>query len=166
MPASLFLLKTAPPRLGRTLPARPRLDRIWSEVSDRSAIVVTAPQGFGKTTLLAVLGFSDVALGLTHVWEGNPVKAGEVLRPRLETVERETGRRSVVAALADRLDVFERAGMPDALILAYRVLDEGAWRSGDERRAHRVPRSPRPGTYRAGVRRSGTSVRGNRARSR
>ena len=105
----------------------------------------------------AVLGFSDVALGLTHLWEGNPVKAGEVLRPRLETAEREMGRRSVVAALlagvysaslylrgdlgpalavlADRLDVIERAGMPDALILAYRVLAEGAWRSGDERRA-------------------------------
>jgi LuxR family maltose regulon positive regulatory protein len=110
-----------------------------------------------EPSMRTVLGFLDVALGLTHLWEGNPAKAGDVLRPRLEIAEREMGRRSVVAALlagvysaalylqgeleaalavlADRLDVIERAGMPDALVLAYRVLSEGAWRSGDERRA-------------------------------
>jgi LuxR family maltose regulon positive regulatory protein len=48
-----FRLKTAPPRLGRTAPARKRLERRWAEINDRTAIVVTAPQGFGKTTLLA-----------------------------------------------------------------------------------------------------------------
>jgi LuxR family maltose regulon positive regulatory protein len=110
-----------------------------------------------EPSMRAMLGFADVALGLTYLWEGNPVKAGEVLRPRLENAEREMGRRSVVAALlagvhsaalylqgelgsalevlADRLDVIERAGLPDSLILAYRVIAEGAWRSGDERRA-------------------------------
>ena len=53
MAASRFLLKIAPPKLGRALPQRPRLERLWSVISDRTAIVVTAPQGFGKTTLLA-----------------------------------------------------------------------------------------------------------------
>ena len=53
MVASRFLLKTAPPKLGRALPARPRLEHRWAEINDRTAIVVTAPQGFGKTTLLA-----------------------------------------------------------------------------------------------------------------
>jgi LuxR family maltose regulon positive regulatory protein len=48
-----FRLKTAPPRLGRTAPPRKRLERRWAEINDRTAIVVTAPQGFGKTTLLA-----------------------------------------------------------------------------------------------------------------
>ena len=48
-----FLLKTAPPRLGRAIAPRARLDKRWSEVCERTAIVVTAPQGFGKTTLLA-----------------------------------------------------------------------------------------------------------------
>jgi LuxR family maltose regulon positive regulatory protein len=48
-----FQLKTAPPRLGRAIAARPRLEQRWSEVCERTAIVVTAPQGFGKTTLLA-----------------------------------------------------------------------------------------------------------------
>ena len=48
-----FQLKTVPPRLGRAVLPRPRLERRWSEVSDRTAIIVTAPQGYGKTTLLA-----------------------------------------------------------------------------------------------------------------
>lgn len=102
-------------------------------------------------------GFTDFAFGLVHIWEGNPAKAQSWLRLRLEVAERETGRRSVVAALlaaalsaalylqdglddalavlADRIDVIERAGMPDAMALAYRVLAESAFRSGDERRA-------------------------------
>jgi len=48
-----FQLKTAPPRPGRTAQARKRLEHRWAEINDRTAIVVTAPQGFGKTTLLA-----------------------------------------------------------------------------------------------------------------
>jgi len=80
-----------------------------------------------------------------------------VLRPRLEAAEREMGRRSVLASmlagvlaaalhlgestdaamavLADRLDVIERAGFSDSLLLAYRVLVEVGIRNGDERRA-------------------------------
>ena len=53
MVASRFLLKTAPPKPGRALPARPRLERRWADINDRTAILVTAPQGFGKTMLLA-----------------------------------------------------------------------------------------------------------------
>jgi len=48
-----FQLKIAPPRLGRAVTARPRLERRWQEISERTVIVVTAPQGYGKTTLLA-----------------------------------------------------------------------------------------------------------------
>ena len=103
------------------------------------------------------LGFSDLILSLTHMWEGDPEKATSVLRPRLEAAEREMGRRSVLASmlagvlaaalhlteqtdaamavLADRLDVIERTGFSDSLILAYRVLAEVAARNGDERRA-------------------------------
>jgi LuxR family maltose regulon positive regulatory protein len=102
-------------------------------------------------------GFADVVHGIAYLWEGNPEKAAAVLRPRLAVAEQETGRRSVVAAmlagayaaalyllddldhglavLADRLDVIERAGLPDPIILAYRVLAEAAVRKGDERRA-------------------------------
>ena len=48
-----FILKTTPPRLPRTALERNRLSRIWDIVCDRTAIVVFAPPGFGKTTLLA-----------------------------------------------------------------------------------------------------------------
>ena len=48
-----FKLKTAPPRAGRTATTRKRLEHRWAEVNERTAIVVTAPQGFGKTTLLS-----------------------------------------------------------------------------------------------------------------
>jgi len=37
----------------RAAPVRKRLEHRWAEINDRAAIVVTAPQGFGKTTLLA-----------------------------------------------------------------------------------------------------------------
>ena len=46
-------LKTVPPRPGRSVMPRTRLEQRWAELSDRTAIIVTAPQGFGKTTLLA-----------------------------------------------------------------------------------------------------------------
>ena len=103
------------------------------------------------------LGFADVTHGIAHLWEGNPEAAAAVLQPRLAAAEHVMGRRSVVAAmlagayaaalyllddmdqapavLADRLDVIERAGMPDPIVLAYRVLAEAAMRRGDERRA-------------------------------
>ena len=80
-----------------------------------------------------------------------------MLQGRLEQAERETGRRSSVAAmlagalaaarmvrgeseqalaaLADRLDVIERVGMPDPTMLAYRTLAAIAMRRGEETRA-------------------------------
>ncbi|HEX9208208.1 MAG TPA: LuxR C-terminal-related transcriptional regulator [Steroidobacteraceae bacterium] len=48
-----FQLKTAPPRVLRAAPVRKRLEHRWAEINDRAVIVITAPQGFGKTTLLA-----------------------------------------------------------------------------------------------------------------
>ena len=48
-----YQLKTAPPRIMRAAAARERLQHRWAEINDCAAIVVTAPQGFGKTTLLA-----------------------------------------------------------------------------------------------------------------
>jgi LuxR family maltose regulon positive regulatory protein len=110
-----------------------------------------------EPSMRLVLGFADVAQTLAYLWEGNPAKALANVRPRLEQVEREMGRRSVLAsllagtcaaalylqdsmpqalaALADRIDVIERTGMPDAIVLSYRVLAEGAARAGDDRRA-------------------------------
>jgi LuxR family maltose regulon positive regulatory protein len=103
------------------------------------------------------LGFGDAITGVSYLWEGNPAKAVALLQPRLEQAERDLGRRSTVAAmlagplagalflldetdqalatLADRLDVIERLGMPDSIILAYRSLAGIALRRGEEARA-------------------------------
>jgi LuxR family transcriptional regulator, maltose regulon positive regulatory protein len=103
------------------------------------------------------LAFSDQLVGLSHLMDGNVNKAIAVLQPRLESAERETGRRSAVAAmlagplaaalmlraeadqalatLADRVDVIERVGMPDPTMLAYRTLATIAMRRGEEAQA-------------------------------
>lgn len=103
------------------------------------------------------LAFGDTLAGVSYIWEGNPTKAIAVLQPRLDQADREVGRRSIVAAmlagavaaayylrdeleqvlatLADRFDVIERAGMPDSVILAYRSLAGVALRRGEEARA-------------------------------
>lgn len=103
------------------------------------------------------VGYGDLLLGLSHVFEGQPAPAIAVLRPRMELAEREFGRRadvpsmlaSVLAGalmlrgesqqahevLADRLDVIERLAMPDSIVMAYRVLAEVTYRRGEEARA-------------------------------
>lgn len=52
MTESEFILKAMPPRLSRAVMERPRLHRAWDRLHDRTAVVVAAPAGFGKTTLL------------------------------------------------------------------------------------------------------------------
>jgi LuxR family maltose regulon positive regulatory protein len=103
------------------------------------------------------LAFSDLAVALSYIWEGNAMRAEAMLQPTIAQAEREMGRRSVVAAmfagvlaaavylrgeidaalalLADRLDVIERVGLPDPIVLAYRVLAESAMQRGEDARA-------------------------------
>lgn len=52
MTESEFTLKAMPPRLPRAAMERARLQREWERIHDCTAVVVTAPAGFGKTTLL------------------------------------------------------------------------------------------------------------------
>jgi LuxR family maltose regulon positive regulatory protein len=52
MTESEFILKAMPPRLPRAVMGRARLHREWERLHDRTAVVVAAPAGFGKTTLL------------------------------------------------------------------------------------------------------------------
>jgi len=101
--------------------------------------------------------FSSVIAGISYIWEGRPIKADAVLQPALEAAERDSGRRSTISAmlagalaavaferdqlararalLANRLDVIDRVGLPDAVLLAYRTLGALALAEGDERRA-------------------------------
>ncbi|HTA66210.1 MAG TPA: LuxR C-terminal-related transcriptional regulator, partial [Xanthomonadaceae bacterium] len=120
-------------------------------------ILANAPYDkYGDSAMLA-LSYRTNLLAMTHIWEGDPVQAEAVLRPALLQAERVSGRRSMVASmfaatlaasmvdrdqpaaaqalLANRLDVIERTGFPDAILLAYRTLTYVALSQGDERRA-------------------------------
>ncbi len=111
----------------------------------------------GDASLLVALGLGCFVVGLSHLWDGDAIKAEAALRPALESAERDAGRRSLVASmfasglasalyernqttaaaalLANRLDVIERTGLPDAILLAYRTLASIGLAEGDERRA-------------------------------
>ena len=96
-------------------------------------------------------------LGLSYLWEGQVLLAEKMLRPTLAQAEAELGRRSRFACmlasllaaalwerntpdeagalLANRLDVLERSGLPEAILLAYRTLARIAGAEGAEHRA-------------------------------
>jgi LuxR family maltose regulon positive regulatory protein len=48
----IFALKSTPPRIPRTSIALPRHRKLWDSLCDYAAILVEAPSGYGKTTLL------------------------------------------------------------------------------------------------------------------
>jgi LuxR family maltose regulon positive regulatory protein len=63
---------------------RGRLDRLWNEINDRAAIVVSAPRGFGKTTLLAQWRRAWLAQGALVAWgsldaQDDPARFTELL---------------------------------------------------------------------------------------
>jgi len=96
-------------------------------------------------------------MGLSYLWEGQPLLAESLLRPALAVAEAVSGRRgrlpsllaAVLAAalweldrpreaaelLANRLDVLERTAPAEALLLAYRTLVRVALASRAEHRA-------------------------------
>jgi LuxR family maltose regulon positive regulatory protein len=101
--------------------------------------------------------WGDFFCGLSYFWEGQVRLAEESLRPVLADAEAVIGRRAPLSCmlatllaaatwerdrpdeaaslLANRLDVLERAGVPETLLLAYRTLARIAAAAGDEHRA-------------------------------
>ena len=101
--------------------------------------------------------WGDYIVGLTYRWEGQPLMVEQLLAPCLASAENDLGRRSsfacVLAAalaaarwdrgldeaatmlLADRLDVLERSGLPEAVLQAFRTLARAARLAGNEQRA-------------------------------
>lgn len=63
-----LLLKVTPPRLPRHLLARPRLQTDHERLRDQPVIVVQAPAGFGKTSLLAQWRREHLAQGRVVAW--------------------------------------------------------------------------------------------------
>ncbi|RJG02999.1 LuxR C-terminal-related transcriptional regulator [Noviherbaspirillum sedimenti] len=96
-------------------------------------------------------------VGFSYLWEGQVLLAEDVLRPALESADTNLGRRhplccmiaSLLAAalyeqdrldeasglLANRLDVLERAGTPETIMLGYRTVSRIAAVKGIEHRA-------------------------------
>jgi LuxR family maltose regulon positive regulatory protein len=106
---------------------------------------------------LGVSGWFDFFMGDSYLWEGKVILAEEYLRAALQRTERDIGRRSALASmlaaalaaalwerdqtdealllLTHRLDVLERTGAPDALILGYVTAARGAALQEQESRA-------------------------------
>jgi LuxR family maltose regulon positive regulatory protein len=103
-----------------------------------------APAGTGEAASVYLTRWSEFIIGLSYLWEGQVLLAERILRPALAQADADLGRRnpfsSMLAALlasalwvrgqpqeaelalANRLDVLERSGMPEAVLLAFRTL--------------------------------------------
>jgi LuxR family maltose regulon positive regulatory protein len=101
--------------------------------------------------------WGELIVGLTYLWEGQVQLAEKLLRITLAQAEGDLGRRSPFAAmlgallaaavwernqpaeasalLANRLDVLERSGLPEAVLLGYRTVARVAAAEGAENRA-------------------------------
>jgi LuxR family maltose regulon positive regulatory protein len=101
--------------------------------------------------------WTDFIHGLSYLWEGQVSTLEQSLSPKLAQIEDELGRRHPLAAmmaallaaafwesgnpdaaealLANRMDVLERSGIPEAVLLGYRTLGRMAWARGAESQA-------------------------------
>lgn len=120
-------------------------------------ILTEIPVDAEDDSAMLALSYRTMLLGLTHLWDSDAYQTEAILRPALIQAERVAGRRSMVASmfaavlaaalherdqpaaaqalLANRLDVIERTGFPDAILLTYRTLTYVALSQNDERRA-------------------------------
>jgi LuxR family maltose regulon positive regulatory protein len=116
-----------------------------------------APRGDFGPAFRFLARWGDLMTGLSYLWEGKVRLAEETLRPVVADAEASLGRRSPIASmlatvlaaalweldrpqeatalLANRLDVLERAGIPETLLLAYRTQARIAAAEGAEHRA-------------------------------
>ena len=116
-----------------------------------------APRGDRGAHSVYLGRWGDFIVGLSYLWEGQVLLAERLLRPTLAQAEAELGRRSAFACmlasllaaavwergapddagalLANRLDVLERSGLPEAMLLAFRTLARIAGAEGAEHRA-------------------------------
>ena len=128
-----------------------------SEPADARRHEQQAPQGDFGPAFAFVARWGDFIAGLSYLWEGQVRRVEETLRPVVADAEATLGRRApltsmlatvlaaavwerdrpdeATALLANRLDVLERAGIPETLLLAYRTLARIAAGEGAEHRA-------------------------------
>ena len=116
-----------------------------------------APRDAQNPALGYLSRWGELIVGLTYLWEGQVQLADRLLRATLAHAEGDLGRRSPFAAmlgallaaavwernqpaeaaalLANRLDVLERSGLPEAVLLGYRTMARVAAAEGAENRA-------------------------------
>ncbi len=116
-----------------------------------------APRGDFGPAFRFLSRWGDFVTGLSYLWEGQVRLVEETLGPVVADAEASLGRRSpltcmlatvlatalwerdrpqeAAALLANRLDVLERAGIPETLLLAYRTQARIAAAEGGEHRA-------------------------------
>lgn len=116
-----------------------------------------APHGDFGHALAYANRWGEFIVGLTYLWEGQVLLAENLLQPTLASAEADLGRRSpfacmlsallaaaawqrdrpseATALLANRLDMLERHGLPEAVLLGYRTLARIAMAEGAEHRA-------------------------------
>jgi LuxR family transcriptional regulator, maltose regulon positive regulatory protein len=123
----------------------------------RARLSQQAPNGGVEDAFGYVARWREFVMGLSYLWEGQVILAEEYLRPALTAADAELGRRNpfscmfaaLLAAavwerdrpdeaesiLANRLDILERQGMPEAVLLGYRTVARIAGARGQEHRA-------------------------------
>lgn len=116
-----------------------------------------APRGDTSLAYRYVIRWRDYIIGLAYLFEGQVLLAERTLRPALARADEDLGRRhpfscmlaallaaatyardqidEAAALLANRLDVLERGGTPDTVLLAYRTAARIAAARGVEHRA-------------------------------
>ena len=116
-----------------------------------------APRGDFGSAFRYVARWGEFAIALSYLWEGQVRLTESLLRPALAGAEGELGRRNpfvcmlaallaaavweldrpqeAAALLANRLDVLERTGLPEAVLLGYRTAARIAAAEGAEHRA-------------------------------
>ncbi|MGT2456202.1 hypothetical protein ACU4GI_24550 [Cupriavidus basilensis] len=115
------------------------------------------PLGESGLAYRYVVRWRDYIIGLAYLFEGQVLLAERTLRPALARADEELGRRhpfscmlaallataihardqidEAAALLANRLDILERGGTPDTVLLAYRTAARIAAATGAEHRA-------------------------------
>ena len=116
-----------------------------------------APRGEFGRGMRYVSRWGELIVALSYLWEGQVLLTENLLRPALSGTEGELGRRDpfvcmfaallatavwerdrpdeAMALLANRLDVLERSGLPDAVMLGFRTAARSALAEGGEPRA-------------------------------
>lgn len=116
-----------------------------------------APRSESGAQSAYMMRWGEFIIALSYLWEGQVLLAEQLLRPALASAEADLGRRSgfasmmaallaaalwernqpeeAAAVLANRLDVLERSGLPESVLLGFRTIIRIAAATQSEHRA-------------------------------